>query len=232
MIKKLTILTAIIIFSFSSLLAEAKLEILNESFNFGVIPQHSSLSYNFWLKSTGTDTLHITEIKTGCKCVIIPLESEFIPPGDSQFVELQWAISNEIFSVGKHPYIFTNASEDPYRLHLIGQVAKNLDSLKPVTSIPYRFIFSSMKDKSIDEIKFSFTNRTRDDIEIYNLSYPSDYYELSFPASIPASSKADGTIKVNPDFIDKEFKGSITFLVKSEEHEKRFTIPYERKIYK
>ena len=42
-----------------------ELTIKEINFDFGSVPQASVISHRFWLYSTGTDTLHITQIVPG-----------------------------------------------------------------------------------------------------------------------------------------------------------------------
>lgn len=42
-----------------------RLTIENPVFDFGFTPQYSQVSHEFWLKSTGTDTLRILDIRPG-----------------------------------------------------------------------------------------------------------------------------------------------------------------------
>ena len=43
----------------------ARLTIENPVFDFGFAPQYSKISHDFWLKSTGTDTLRILKVQLG-----------------------------------------------------------------------------------------------------------------------------------------------------------------------
>jgi hypothetical protein len=44
---------------------KARLEIKQNSFDFGYVPQGSSISHVFWLKNVGGDTLRITDVRPG-----------------------------------------------------------------------------------------------------------------------------------------------------------------------
>ena len=44
---------------------KARLEITQNSFDFGYVPQGSSISHVFWLKNVGGDTLRITDVRPG-----------------------------------------------------------------------------------------------------------------------------------------------------------------------
>lgn len=42
-----------------------RLTILESDFNFGFVPQHSKISHDFWLMSTGDDELKILKVVPG-----------------------------------------------------------------------------------------------------------------------------------------------------------------------
>ncbi len=48
-----------------SVQAEPGLTIPDSIFEFGYVPQHSTISHVFWLHSTGTDSLKILNVKPG-----------------------------------------------------------------------------------------------------------------------------------------------------------------------
>lgn len=227
--KIILIYISILIVS-TSLMAQPKLEIVQDKFDFGMIPNHSTVAQNFWFKSIGDDTLKITEIKTGCTCAIMPLKQDFILPGDSMEVRFLWDVGNRVFKIGRYPYIFTNAKEEPYRMSLTGEVHPSFDSLKPVSLSPYKCELSKIYDKSINQIEFTFTNNTDKDINFRIISSPVEECTIEIPELISANGKAVGTIKVNEEFLDKEFKGSVT--IQLDDFKKtRISIPFRRKFY-
>ncbi|MBI5868704.1 MAG: hypothetical protein HZB43_10550 [candidate division Zixibacteria bacterium] len=44
---------------------KAKIDVPQTTFNFGYVPQNSSISHVFWVKSVGEDTLRITDVRPG-----------------------------------------------------------------------------------------------------------------------------------------------------------------------
>ncbi len=228
-----TILKIIIVLSLSigsTLVAQPELEILQSEFSFGMIPQNSTVARSFWFKSIGDDTLKILEIKTGCTCAIMPLKQDFILPGDSMEVKFLWDVKKRVFQIGRYPYIFTNASDEPYRMALTGEVHLTLDSAKPVSITPYKCELSKINDISINEVEFTLTNRTDQDLQITLLTPSVDECIIEMPLMIAANGKAVGKIKVKDEFLDKEFKGSIT-IVFDNTNNTRISIPYRRKIF-
>ncbi|MBD3333630.1 hypothetical protein GF356_12340 [candidate division GN15 bacterium] len=48
-----------------SVMAAPRMDIENDSFNFGYVPQNSKITHSFWLKSTGDDTLRVVRVVPG-----------------------------------------------------------------------------------------------------------------------------------------------------------------------
>ncbi|MDX9857031.1 MAG: hypothetical protein RBT76_04535 [candidate division Zixibacteria bacterium] len=55
----------LLLFAAGSLTAAPRLEIPENTFNFGYVPQNATISHDFWLYSTGDDTLRILRIVPG-----------------------------------------------------------------------------------------------------------------------------------------------------------------------
>jgi hypothetical protein len=65
-----------------------QLTVAEKKFEFGNIPRSAKVSHTYWLYSTGTDTVKITKVKSGCGCTKAPLKRDILPPGDSTELEL------------------------------------------------------------------------------------------------------------------------------------------------
>lgn len=66
--NKTTLLVAVLVIVMAAsglVLGAPRLTIDNSSFNFGFVPQNSKISHDFWLKSTGDDTLKILKVVPG-----------------------------------------------------------------------------------------------------------------------------------------------------------------------
>lgn len=53
------------LFAAGSLTAAPRLEIPEETFNFGFVPQNASISHDFWLHSAGDEELRILKVVPG-----------------------------------------------------------------------------------------------------------------------------------------------------------------------
>jgi hypothetical protein len=229
--RKFIIVLCLIIIS-SSLYAQPSLRVKDAVFSFGFVPQQSTMVQYFWFKSDGLDTVRITKIETGCDCTTIPLPRNWIAPGDSFLVGVFWDSQRQIGNAGKYPRIFWEGHDGPTRIYLTGNVFQSLDSLKPVGVSPYKAEFSRVSGKSIDSVGIKISNSLSYPVSLKPVSWITDEYQFHFPDSIPANGSITGYIKVSPAYIDKEFKGSITFeyLVNKQEPQ-HFTIPIRRRIY-
>ena len=55
----------LVIYGAGSVNAAPRMEIPETVFDFGYVPQHSKISHDFWLMSTGDDTLKILKVVPG-----------------------------------------------------------------------------------------------------------------------------------------------------------------------
>lgn len=229
-------LTTVMVIAFlslaASLLAQPRFEIASNRFSFGTVPQNSTVANYFWFKSTGSDTIHIGEIKTGCDCAHMPLPRDWIAPGDSILVGFFWETEHKIGSTGRYPYIYWSEHHDPARLFLTADVSMALDSGRPLSLKPFKAELSRLGIKSIDSVGITFTNHSETPFVLKVVSVLTDEYSIVFPDTIPADGSARGYVKLNPAYADKEFTGSVTFeYAASAIENKRFTIPIRRKLY-
>ena len=230
--KNTIVLTAaLVMFLSGSTFSQAALEILDSDFDFGKVPQKSTITHYFWFKSVGTDTLRIRKIKTGCSCATMPMERDWIAPGDSLLVGILWDTERRSGNMGRYPYIFTNAREDAYRLSLVGSAQTRLDGKSsPVAISPYKWELSRIAQKSIDSVAFTIHNNQENDMTLEVLSFPVNECEIVLPDTLKAGSDNYGYVKVRDGFSDSEFKRSITFRLSDEKHT-IYTVPIRRKVY-
>jgi hypothetical protein len=210
--------------------SQPRLEIADANFDFGYTLHNSKLVHRFWFKSAGTDTVVINDIKTGCACAVMPLEKDRIAPGDSMRVGIFWDIKNNLGPIGRSVRIFTNAGQDPLRLHLDAVVYLALDSARPVSVKPYRCELAKSSRAVIDSMSFTLTNQTNEDLSVALVSSFSDECEIVLPDSIRALSSENGYVKVKPEYADLEFETSMTLLF-SDQKASRLTVPIRRKFY-
>ena len=226
------LLTVLIIFLLLASIAGAKpkLTVFNPNFEFGAIPQSSTVTQYWWFHSTGDETVIIDSIKTGCVCALMPLESDSLAPGDSMLVGIYWNIKKRVGNIGRYPYIYTNAKKEAYRIYLTGKSVVHAEKMRPVSIKPYRLELSRTKTKSIDHIDFEIINHSDVDIDIMTVSYPINEVELVLPEVLKANSATKASVKVNEEYLEEEFERSFTIdLVGLDDS--RITVPIRRKFY-
>ena len=125
MMIRSVILVAVILLA-GVCLADQDMTIADKKFEFGKMPQNTTIKHQFWLYSTGSDTLRIDKLVTGCTCIIIPLEQEWIAPGDSMLLTLWWDIGRRIGNIGRYPRVEYDDATSPARMFLTGRAASGL----------------------------------------------------------------------------------------------------------
>jgi len=210
--------------------SQPKLESSGQKFDFGLTTQNSTIIYSFWLKSTGTDTVKISDIKTGCSCAVSLLESDKIAPGDSAQLTISWNTEHATGPIKRFPRIYSNGSAKPLSISLKANVLLSLDSAFAGSIWPFKFEMSRIRDMSIDSLEFRIINATD------QVFYPEIVSELPveciifLPETVPAKGSAYGYAKLLPEFADKEFKSSFTVDFKFGKGN-YLTIPIRRKFY-
>jgi hypothetical protein len=213
-----------------SAFAEAKLEIDSTVFNFGWTPGNSTIQHSFWLKATGSEDISISEIKTGCSCAMMPLESNEIAAGDSVLASFVWDTRRSHGPLFRYPRIYSNAASSPLKMDITAHIMIDPDSLRPVYARPFKFELARHAGRSIDSVSFRIINESEQDVTASIASLLPKECEISLPATIPAKGEATGYASVKPEFLDKEFETSITVGVSiADDH--YITIPIRRKFY-
>jgi hypothetical protein len=228
--KKLLIGVVLVLTMATLSRSQPRLAVPAATFDFGIIPQNVKLVHHFWFKSVGTDTLLINEIKTGCACAVMPLQRDWIAPGDSMRVSIYWNIKRNRGAIERHPRVFTNAGPDPVKLHLKGTAVFRPDSARPVSPKPHEILLARSSRKDLDSLSFTLTNHSSQDLAVSLASFPPDECELVLPDSIGAMANSTGYVKLRPQFADSEFQTSLTLLF-SDQHQTHITIPVRRKFY-
>ncbi len=207
------------------------LEIPNADLNLGIFPQNSTIVHDFWFKSTGSETLKISEIRTGCACAVLPLERKSIAPGDSMKVTMTWNVEVQMGRALIIPRIYTNAGDVVYKIEMRGLVIDEPESSPIISVLPYRLEFAKIYDRDIDSIDFQISNKFEHDLMLRKTSPSSDKYKIILPEVINGLSAAIGTIILNKEYADTEFISYLTFEATDPSNTK-ITVPIRRKIYK
>ncbi|MFH1687887.1 MAG: DUF1573 domain-containing protein [bacterium] len=211
-------------------LADQALTIADREFEFGKVPQNSTVRHQFWMHSTGSDTLRIEKVVTGCTCTIMPLEKDWLAPGDSMPAVVWWDIERRVGKIGRYPKIHYDSDLSPTRMSLTGTAMQHPDSARPIRVSPYKFELSRTQTIDLDSLEFRVDNTSSEDMILQILSYPVEECDYYVPDTIPAGQSARGFIRVKPEYSESEFKSSITIQAVGDD-DSRLSIPIRRRFF-
>lgn len=231
MIKRphVIVFAAAVLLLASAAMAAPRLELRETEFDFGYTPQNSEVSHIFWLKSTGDDSLIITQVVPGCGCTKAPLEKNALAVGDSTRLEIIFSTQRYRNHVSKSPRIETNDGSPAKNVHITTYVIERPDSTYPLIMTPYKLDLSQYGEKTRDNMSFTIKNVSPQDLDLTLIATNNDYFELELPDKVAAGETVQGMITLKKDVLDKEFAKSFTFEV-NDEPTSRFTLPVKRSV--
>jgi len=205
--------------------AEPKMEIASHGYDFGIVPQNCTVTYETWLRSTGDDTLVISQIKTGCGCLTAPVDHDLLPSGDSTNVVFHWQTRNQEGPVTLNAYLFSNAGTDPEKISLSAVVTAAFDSTSSISWAPLVIRLASYT-RTDNELDFEIRNRSGIDLGISLIPGILNELQVDIPESIPAGASVSGTLSVGEGLLEQAFERSFTIeLSQKVNNYDRFTIP-------
>ena len=212
---------------FSTAFSAPRMTLSESAFNFGYAPQHSKISHEFWIYSTGDDSLKIINVVPGCSCTKAPLEKKDIAVGDSTKIEIIFSTKSYKSHITKRPKIETNEGQPDKRIQILTNVVSRPDSTFPLVMQPYKLDISQFGEKLRDEIEFKIINVSDQPLELSMVAYPKELFHVILPASVQAGQTITCSLKLNKDAKESEFEKSFTIETSDEDHS-RFTIPVKR----
>lgn len=190
--------------------ADAELKLDRADFDFGLVPDNSTLVYRTWLRATGKDTLEISDIKTGCSCLSVPLEKNRLAPGDSVLLTVQWRVGKAEGPVERVPYLFSNDNTGPHRLKLQANVVPPDNRTSPVTCRPQMIKFDKSDRRKDNRKVFTIQNSADSDRAVSLVSKADEGFQVEFPDTVAAGSSATGIVILKNTSQENEFEGSLT----------------------
>jgi|GEM_PF-2161655 len=214
-----------------SAFAQADFRIPSSRYDFGLIPQHSTVVHYFWFTVRSDDTLSVKKIVTGCTCTIPQDQPDKVGPNDSVLVGFTWDIEKRIGNTSVHPRIYHDGQEpNPIHIAMKGLAIRPSDTTRPVSVSPRKAELSVAGQVVIDSVEFVFHNHSKLDLEATVVSYPVSQCDVVIPDSVAAGADATGYIRILPQVGNNEFISSVTIEF-SDPRKTRMTIPIRRKIY-
>jgi len=209
--------------------AASKLVIDAPEFDFGYVPQNAKISHKFSLHSAGEDSLKILKVVPGCGCTKTPLEKTELGPGERTDLEVIFSTGHYTNRITKRPKIQTNGVPQFDAVIIHSNVVRRPDSTQPVVIKPYKLDISQFGDKPRDEMAFTITNVSGNDLNVRLIDLPGDLFEITLVEKIVAGGTVQGLLKLHPDALETPFEKSFTIEC-DDETATRFTIPVKRAV--
>lgn len=214
--KKALVLALVLFFvgGFAAI-AQPKLEIEGgNTYDWGKVNQKDSpLKASVKLFNKGTDTLHITRVKTACGCTTAPLDKDRIAPGEYATLDITLRISSYSGSIGKSISISSN---DPNNSSINYSI--RADVFTPITINPKYLRLYNIAPQVESTSSVVLKNNTDKDITIKKVEIKLDMLTLDIKEDtvIPANKELTINAKYTPEK-DGPFYGSLKFITDSEE---------------
>ncbi|MEZ5359185.1 MAG: DUF1573 domain-containing protein [Candidatus Zixiibacteriota bacterium] len=227
--KRTALMTLVCLFLSGLGWATSAVEIPNDSFDFGFVPNNSKTSHTFWLKSVGKDTLKVLKVIPGCGCTQAPLDKKEIAPGDSAALEIIFSSGQRNGKTLKHPAVLTDDGTGRRMLTFNAEVTHEPLTIKPAVFQPYRLFVSRAGGVDITEADFTIENVSDKAISVKVVSSPNGYFKIDLPDKIDPGQKADCKLTIDKSFLENAFEKSVTFEFDDENHT-RFSLPIIRRL--
>jgi hypothetical protein len=112
---------------------------------------------------------------------------------------------------------------------ITSDVVSRPDSTYPIVIKPYKLDISQFGEKTRDEMKFTITNVSDQDLNIELVAAPTDIATVELPDKVEAGKSASGVLKLTDKGVGEEFEKSFTIQLNDEKNS-RFTVPIKRNI--
>ena len=134
MIKKILVLSSLLISISYAQLYGPKLTCQEKQYDFGTVVQGEKVKHDYLITNTGDDTLKISNVHASCGCTAALPDKKILLPGESANIKVEFNSLGRTGHQVKHITIKSNDVDNPeVLLDLFGDVVKE-DTLKQNTS--------------------------------------------------------------------------------------------------
>ncbi len=205
-----------------------KLQLSEDSFDFGIMPRGAKTSHKFVLTNAGRDSLEVIRIKPGCGCTKAPLTKRLLAPGESTDLEITFTAGNRRGKFAKFPMLYTS---DPQvyetRLKIKGNLIyeddPEFEHLVQLTPSSLAAAMGRMEDFYTVDV----TNLSDEKLNLKLISYPDECLSIELPkGNIDPGETKPIKVKLKnlDDFKTYGFEKSFTIEFSDSENT-RYTIP-------
>ena len=200
--------------------------------DFGYLPQKAEVSHTFHVYNTGSDSLRVTRIQSGCSCTSVSKIERPIPPGDSAVVKVTFKSGRYHHRVSKTTKVFTDDEVIPVRhLRITAYVFKKGEETGAVAVEPSVLKWKIEKETVnplVDTLKVS--NRSEGNLKIELEHYPGQLLEMAaIPDMLDPGESINLILKVSPGSIKEKTEGNSLTIAFIGADTSRVTVPIEIK---
>lgn len=134
--KKIIVLLGCIVSS--CIYAQGNFKFVEESHDFGKVPEGDSISYEFEFTNVGDQPLKITNVQPSCGCTVPKWPVEAIQPGGKGRILAKYATKGRVGPFTKYLTISSDALESSKQIKFVGEVLSSapVDTTKKVEPAP------------------------------------------------------------------------------------------------
>lgn len=136
-----------VLFFATTVLAAPKLVIQQKLFDFGTVEEGTTVSHAFEISNQGDEDLNIQRVLTSCGCVTSTKEAEFVAPGQSTQVKVDFATAGYSGSKLKSLRVFTN---DPLNKVVLLSLKGNIETQMLVE--PEYLVFNNISLSELSKV--------------------------------------------------------------------------------
>jgi hypothetical protein len=231
--RKTLSLVILILLTAATISARQELTPSVDMIDFGIVPQDADFCRTIILRSTGDDTVEITDINTFCPCIQIHMDKMKIPPGDSAIVDFKFNSSRYIGQREWRPHFYRGEKKKLLNIRIIAFVLGDPKNHRPIYVYPHTISASQFGDQVVAEFPIQIINESKENVPL-ELKYSDEkFFDLDFPVYIPPNDTAKGKIILNEEGIKTDFQTYITFEYIDENSDKHlYSVPIKRKVYR
>jgi hypothetical protein len=190
--------------------------------DFGYIPQGSTVSHLFTIKNIGDDTLQIYKVRSGCACTHAPLRKDFLAPQESTSLKVTFNSKNYQGPKNMGVIILSNdisASSDVY-------FTANVENEIPLVKIdPLLVDFDSAKTGKNAQRRVNILNNSGSPLQITIVEKPENLIDFQISRmNLNPKEKAEITFQISPKATPGSFQTNLILDFQGEE-KIRYTLP-------
>ena len=177
-------------------------------FDFGQVPANATLTHRVWIHAVGTDTLRLSEVKTGCGCLTAPLAADTILPGDSLSLVFYWQTRGLVGNRNQSAYLYIRPGSFPYEILLKGNVVTPEARPASVSWSPAIVVLAGAPGVGLSG-SFGLANQAGEKLTD-SLVEAGPGIALEIPATVDSGQSIVGQVKVGKEQATIRYEGSVT----------------------